>query len=430
MSSVETVSALERRLNASIPLQVFRNQFAAHLKIISCSAKIPGFRPGKIPTRILEQRYGAQARQKVLGELLQRSFNEAVRLNNLRVSGEPRFEINTDDAGNIEYSATFEVYPEVVIGDLSDEPMERLVCELSQSDVTDTITSLRKQRAIYKSVDRAAQIEDQVCIDFTGKLDGEIFQGGAASGHKLVLGAGSMLPEFETAITGMKAGETRSFEVTFPDSYHNNEIAGKQATFTVTMHNVEAHVLPEVDAEFARSVGVENDEVGMLESEIYSNLKREVERRLKVRNKETAMNALLNAAKFDAPTALVEQEAQSLMQQARQEIESRGMKIEDAGLTPESFIERANMRVKLGLIIADLAQKHDLNPKHEQVHAMVNDYAQSFEQPDDVVSWFYENSSQLQEVRNLVLEENIVDWTMKQAKATDRVIPFKELMGY
>ena len=291
MSSVETVSALERRLNASIPQKAIRSEVLARLKKIGRNVKIPGFRTGKVPAKILEQHYGAQAHQEALGDALQRSFDEAAQLNNLRVAGNPKFEIKTGDmnAEQIEYSATFEVYPEVVLGDIGGESVERSVFELSQADVENTILSLRKQRATYEPAERAAQADDQVRIDFSGKLNGEVFQGGEAKGHSFVLGAGRMLPEFETAIIGMKAGETKSFDMTFPENYHGKDVAGKQVTFTITLHGVEAPKLPEVDAKFAESVGIEGGDVSQLESEIRVNLQREVDRRLKLRNKDAAM---------------------------------------------------------------------------------------------------------------------------------------------
>jgi trigger factor len=238
-----------------------------------------------------------------------------------------------------------------------------------------------------------------------------------------------MLPEFEAAVTGMKTGETKSFDMTFPADYHGKDVAGKQVTFNVTLHKVEAPKLPEVDAAFAEAVGIEGGDVSKLESEVRTNLQREVARRLKELNKEAAMDVLLKAAKFDVPKALVEWEVRNLMQQTAKDMESRGMKMKDIALPPELFAERAERRVKLGLILADLAQKHELNAKPEQVRVLVEDYAQSFDDPDEVVRWFYANSSQLQEVQNLVLEENIVGWAMGQAKATDKAIPFNELMG-
>jgi trigger factor len=431
MSSVETLSALERRLNASIPQQVIRSQIDARLKNIGRTAKISGFRPGKIPARILEQHYGAQVQQEVLGEVLQRAFAEAAQADNLRVAGYPKFEIKTNDlnADQIEYSAIFEVYPEVVMGEIGGETAERLVYELTQADVDSTIATLRKQRATFENAERAAQAEDQVHIDFVGKLDGVVFQGGEAKDYPFVLGAGRMLPDFEAAITGMKAGETKSFDMTFPETYHGKDVAGKQVTFTITLNRVEAPKLPELDAEFAKSIGIEDGDVSKLDDEIRSNLDREVSIRLKARNKEAAMNLLLKVAQFDLPKSLLEWETQSLMEQTVRDMESRGMKMKGMNLPPELFAERAEKRVKLGLILADLVQKHDLIAKPEQVRALIDSYAQSYDQPEDVVRWYYADPSRLQEVENLVLEDNVANWIMEQAKMTEKAIPFNELMG-
>lgn len=431
MSSVETVSALERRLNASIPQQVIRGEVAVRLKKIGRTAKISGFRPGKIPAKVLEQHYGAQAHHEALGDALQRSFAEAAQLNNLRVAGYPQFEIKTNDlnADLIEYSAIFEVYPEVVMGDLSGETVERLVYELTQADVDGTIATLRKQRAVFVPVDRTAQAEDQVRIDFVGRLDGEIFQGGEARDYPFVLGVGRMLPEFEAAVAGMKAGDTKSFDMTFPDDYHGKDVAGRQVTFTITLHRVEEPKLPEVDADFVESIGITDGDVSKLESEIRTNLQREVESRLKARNKEAAMEALLKVALFDLPKSLVEWEVQNLMRQTMRDMESRGMKVKDVRLPPELFTERAIKRIKLGLVLAELAQKHDLRVKPEQVRALVDNYAQSFDQPEEVVNWLYANPSQLQEMENLALEGNVADWIAGQTKTIDKAVSFKELMG-
>jgi len=236
MPSVETVSALERRLNASIPQQAFRSEVSARLKNIGRNVKIAGFRPGKIPVKIVEQRYGAQAQREALSDALQRSFAEAAQTNQLKVVGEPKFEIKTKDlnADQIEYSATFEVYPDVEMDDLSGVTIERLVYEVTQADVDNTIVTLRKQRATFEKTGRAAQAEDRVNIDFTGKLNGAVFEGGEAKDYPFVLGAGRMLAEFEAAITGMKTDATKSFDMTFPETYQSKDVAGKQVTFTVT----------------------------------------------------------------------------------------------------------------------------------------------------------------------------------------------------
>jgi len=431
MASVETVSALERRLNASIPQQTIEGVVSARLKNIGRSVKIAGFRPGKVPAKVVDQFYGAQARQEALGDALQRSFAEAVQLNNLKVAGSPQFDIKTKDlkADQIEYSATFEVYPEVVVGDLSGEKIERSVYELSQEDVDNTIATLRKQRATYEKVDRAAQSGDRLSVDFTGTLNGVIFQGGEAKDYPVDLGAGGMLPEFEAAAVGMKAGETKSFDLTFPEDYRSKEVAGKRVNFSITVNRVEAPRLPELDAEFARSVGITDGDVSKMQDEIRSNLLTEVSRRLKARNKDATMDALLRVAKFDVPKVLVDEEAQTLMQLTLQDMEARGMKTKGVSLPLDLFKDRAEKRVKLGLILAHLVQKHKLTAKAEQVKSFINEYAQSFDQPEEVVRWYSADPGRMQEVEHIVLEENVVNWAMGQAKTVDKQAEFNELMG-
>ncbi|HEX7454552.1 MAG TPA: trigger factor [Gallionella sp.] len=431
MPSVETVSALERRLNATIPQQALRGQVANRLKHIGRTAKIAGFRPGKIPAKVLEQHFGMEARQEALGQALQQSFAEAVKAQELKVAGDPEFQVKTNDwnADEIEYSATFEVYPEVVLGDVAGESVQRSIYELSQADVDNTIATLRKQRASFAAVTRAAQSDDNVMIDFVGKLDGVVFQGGEAKEYPVTLGSGRMLPEFEAAIAGMNVGEVKSFDMTFPENYHGKDVAGKQVTFTITLNSVQAPVLPAVDAEFAKSVGIVDGDVARLEDEIRSNLAREVTRRLKGRNKDAAMDALLKVAQFDLPKALVQWEMQRLMQQTMQEMEQRGMAMKGMQLPAELFRERAEKRVKLGLILADLVEKFELKAQPEKVRVLVEDYAQSFEHPEEVVRWYFADPARFQEIENLVLEENVVDWVLARAQVAEKALAFAELMG-
>ena len=432
MSNVETLSGLQRRLNASIPQQQLRVEMEARLKHIGRTAKVHGFRPGKVPYKVLEQQYGASVQQEVLGESLQRSFAEAAVSNKLQVAGYPQFEVKTSDlnAPQIEFSATFEVYPEVAIGDISGESLNRITFTLGDADVDETIATLRKQRAVFKKADRAARNDDQVRIDFSGKSGGKPFEGGEARDFALVLGAGRMLPDFEKAIVGMQAGETKSFNMTFPADYHGKDVAGQEVTFTVTVHGVEEPHLPEVDAEFAKSMGMADGDVAKLKAEIRENIGREAERRVKVRNKDSAMDVLLKVAQLEVPRVLLENEAQNLMQQTLQDMEARGMKIPKGMQLPaEMFIERATKRVKLGLILAELVKKHDLNAKPEQVKALVQEYAHSYEHPEEVVRWYYSDPSRLREAENLVLEENVVDWVMRGAKVSDKAVTLAELLG-
>jgi len=430
MTSVETVSALERRLSASIPQQEIRGVVSARLKNIGRNAKIAGFRPGKVPAKVIEKHYGAQIHQEALGEAMQRSFQEAALTNNLRVAGNPKFEVTNDDpdAEQIQYSATFEVYPEVVIGDLSGLEIERLVYQLKPEDVESTIVNLRKQRAKFEKVDRAAQNEDRVLIDFNGNLGGEPFDGGAGKDVSVVLGIGRMLPDFEAAIIGMEANQTKTFDVKFPEDYHGKNVAGKMVTFTVKLLRVEAAKLPEVNAEFAKAIGITDGDVTKLESEIRSNLTREVARRLKLRNKETAMEALLKISSFDVPRGLVDMEVQTVIQKTAQEMESRGVKTKDMPFHPEMFRERAEKRVKLGLILSEVVQKYGLHARPEQTKAMIEDYAQGFDEGEQIIRWYAADPKRMIEVENLVLEENLVDWVMGQAKTTEKMVEFNDLM--
>ncbi len=359
MASVETLGALQRRLNAFIPQQMVRGEVEARLKRLGRTAKVHGFRPGKVPFKILEQQYGAQVHQEVLGDALQRSFADETRANSLKVAGYPNFELKPADTASeqIEYSATFEVYPEVTVGDIGAESVERVTYTLSDADIDNTITTLRKQRAVFEPADRAAQNEDQVRIDFSGTLNGVVFEGGEAKDFSVVLGLGRMLPDFENAIVGMKAGETKSFDMTFPEDYHGKDVAGKQVTFTITLHAVEAPRLPELDAALAKSLGVEDGDVNKLKAEIRDNLTRETERRIKGRNKNNAMDLLLKVCQLEVPKALLDSEVQNLMGQAMQDMQERGMKIpQGMSLPPDLFVEQAQKRVKLGLDSGGIGQ--------------------------------------------------------------------------
>ena len=432
MSSVETLGALERRLNASIPQQQLLGEVAARIKRMGRTAKVPGFRPGKVPYKILEQQFGAQAHQEVLGDELQRSFSAAAHANNLKVASYPNFEIKTKDmsAPEIEYSATFEVYPEVVLGDVSKASVERFTFSMSDVNVDNTVETLRKQRAVFEPATRAAQNEDQVRMDFSGVLDGKVFDGGEAKDFALVLGVGRMLPDFEKAVVGMKAGETKSFDMTFPADYHGKDVAGKQVTFTITLHAVEAPRLPELNAEFVKGLGVASGDVAELKAEISKNLKSEAERRIKVRNKDNVMDALLSVTELEAPKSLIESEAKRIMQQTMQDMQGRGVNIpKGMQLPPDLFKDRAIKRVKLGLILEELVKQHKLEAKPEQVKALIAEHAQGYDNPEEVMRWYAAEPARMRDVENLALEDNVVSWVFGTAKVTDKPVEFNELMG-
>ena len=430
-ASLETISSLERKLSVTLPLEEVNTQIENRLKQLARTAKVHGFRPGKVPMRIVEQQYGGQVRQEVLGDAVQKSFGEAVREKNLRVAGYPRIELRSagEKSDSLEYDATFEVYPEVAVSDISDTKIERPKVEIGESEIDKTLEVLRKQRTVFEPADRAAGADDQIQLDYVGKIDGEPFEGGSGEGVYVRLGEGRLLPEFEKQVVGMKAGDTRSFEITFPDDYHGKEVAGKTATFDVKVSEVQAPRLPEVDAEFAKSLGIADGDIGKMRSEVRANLAREVQRRTTARVKDQVMKALFESVKVDLPNSLVEMETERLMQGMREDLASRGMKSDQIPLPKEAFEEDAKRRVKLGLIVAELVQAEKLQARPEQVKGVVEEFARSYEKPEEVVRWYYQNPERLREVESIVLEDNVVQWVLGKAKVEDKTMPFDELMG-
>ncbi len=391
-----------------------------------------GFRPGKVPFKVVAQQYGMQVRQEVLGDTLQKTFGDAVREQNLRVAGYPKFDAAppADGASDFQYSATFEVYPEVMVGDVAKSTVTRPTLEVTEADVDKTLEIMRKQRVSYEAAERAAENGDRVTMDYRGTIDGVEFAGGAAQGQSVVLGEGRFLPEFEKQLPGMKAGEQKSFELKFPDDYAGKDVAGKTAVFEVTVKEVAVPKLPPVDAEFAKSLGVEDGDLEKMRSEIRGNLEREVKARLKARVKEQVMDALLAVTSIDVPKALVEMEIERLQGSARQDLAARGIPVrEDMPLPADMFEKQAQRRVTLGLILAEVVRAHGLNAKPEQVRAAVEEQAQSYEHPQEVVKWFYQSQERLRDIEGMVLEENVVNWALATAKVEDKGVSFDELMG-
>ena len=431
-ANLETLSALERRLSVSLPATDIDHEVESRLKRLSRTVKIHGFRPGKVPLKVVEQHYGPQVRQEVLGDVMQKSFGEAVRQQNLKVAGYPRFELapRTDGAMEFQYRATFEIYPEVTVGDITGAAIERPALEVDEAEVDKTIEIMRKQRARYEPVERAAQIGDRVSIDFRGTLDGADFPGSTGSGQQTVLGEGRLLPEFEGGVTGMKPGETKAFDVNFPADYHGREVAGKTARFEVTLGQVAAPRLPEVDAAFAKSLGVADGDLTRMRAEIRANLEREVKAKLRSRLRDQVMQALLDATRLEAPRSLVQLEIERLQAGARQELAARGVKVTpETPLPTDLFEQQARRRVSLGLILGELVKQHNLFAKPEQVRKHVDNQAESYERPEEVVKWFYAAPERLRDIESAVLEDNVVAWALGVAKVTDRKLDFDDLMG-
>ncbi|MCL2344793.1 MAG: trigger factor, partial [Desulfobulbus sp.] len=334
-----------------------------------------------------------------------------------------------ESATHLEFSAIFEVYPEFVPGDLSAAEIERPTLKIGAAEVDKTLNILRKQRVTYADADRAAAREDRVVIDFLGKKDGVPFQGGQASDYPFVLGQGMMLPDFEKAVEGSKAGETKTFAMTFPADYHAKDLAGQTVQFEITVKQVQAPQLPAVDAEFARGMGVADGDVAKMKEEIAANLKREVKRRIEGKIKDQIMDALLKANPITVPMALIDMEIQRLMQNARQDMEQRGMKTRDFPIQPEWFADQARRRVTLGLILAEVVKTEKLQATPEQIRALVEERAASYEQPEEVIRWYYAQPQRLQEIEGLAIENNVVAWVLGKARVTDKAAVFDELMG-
>ena len=326
-ATIEKVSNLERRLNVTLPSQEIEAEVENRLKKLARNVRMHGFRPGKVPYRLVQQQYGGQVRQEVLGDALQKTFGEAVRSQNLRVAGYPRFEAKpVEGEDSVEYSATFEIYPEIELSDITQATIERPVVEVSGAEVDKTIEILRKQRVHYHVADRGAENGDRITIDYTGTQDGTEFEGGSGKDHTTVLGEGRLLADFEKAVVGLRAGESRTFELTFPEDYHGKDVAGKTASFSVTVKQVETPHLPEVDAEFAKQLGIGDGDIAKMRVDIKANLEREVRRRIQTRVKDQVMKTLLEHAKLDLPNALVDMEVERLQAGMRQDLAGRGLK--------------------------------------------------------------------------------------------------------
>ncbi len=432
-ANLETLSGLERRLKVAVPLVEIETEVQSRLKHIGRTAKMPGFRPGKVPFKVVQQQYGAQVRQEVFGATLEKSFGDAVREQNLKVAGYPKFEPSPvgEGAAEFQYSATFEVYPEIKVGDITGKTIERVALEVGDAEVDKTLDIMRKQRVTYEVVERVAQTEDRVQISYQGTIEGAAFEGGAADNQYAVLGEGRLLADFESHLAGMKAGENKAFDLKFPDDYHGKDVAGKTARFEVSVSEVAAPKLPAVDAEFAKALGVEDGDDAKLRAEVKGNLEREVKLRLKAKIKDQVMQALLDTTPVEVPKSLIEMEIQTLQKAARENMAARGMPVKDDMPMPAEIFEvQAQRRVSLGLILGDLVRAHSLHARPEQVRAAVALQAQSYEHPQEVVKWFYQQPERLRDIESVVLEENVVEWALGAAKTEDKAISFDELMGY
>jgi trigger factor len=431
--TVETLEKLERKITLTLPATAIQSEVEVRLRKLARTVKMDGFRPGKVPMNVVAQRYGYSVHYEVMNDKVGQAFASAANEAKLRVAGQPRItESEVSPEGHMAFDAVFEVFPEVKIGDLAGAEIEKISTEVTDAAIDKTVDILRKQRRTFaqRAQDAAAQDGDRVTVDFEGKIDGEAFEGGKASDFQFILGDGQMLKEFEDATRGMKAGESKTFPLAFPAEYHGKDVAGKTADFLVTLKKVEAAHLPEVDAALAKSLGIADASVEGLRADIRKNLEREVKYRLLSRNKQAVMDALVSKAELDLPKSSVQAEVARLVEGARADLKQRGVKDADQAPIPEEiFRPQAERRVRLGLVVAELVRANSLAAKPEQIKAHIDELSASYEKPAEVVRWYYGDNRRMAEVEAIVVENNVTEFVLAQAKVSHKSVSFDELMA-
>lgn len=427
--SVEASEGLERRMTVELPAEKVNQAVEKRLKEIARTVRLDGFRPGKVPLSVVRKRFSNDAKQEVFGDLVQSSYFEALMQEKLNPAGEPAIEpVEKSVNDGMAYVAVFEVMPEVTLNSLGDVTVKRPVVEVTDEDLNEMVEKLRKQRITWNEVDRAAQEGDQITINFKGYMDGEAFEGGSAEGIPLELGSKGMIEGFEEGLVGARAGEARTLELTFPESYHAEKLAGKPATFEVEVTKVSEAVLPEVNEEFIKAFGISEEGVDGFYKEIRANMTRELEDKIRSLVKEQAMDALLQVNDLEVPKALVKREAEVLLQQTKANL-AQGGQGNNLNLPVELFEDQAKKRVTLGLIIAEVLSSNNIELDEDRVRQKIEQFAQSYEDPQQVVDYYYGNKEQLSGIQNLVLEDQVVDWVLDQVKVEDAAKGFDEVMN-
>jgi len=431
--TVETLEKLERKITLTLPTSVIQNEVNTRLKRLARQVKVDGFRPGKVPMNIVAQRYGYSVHYEVMNDKVGEAFSVAANEAKLRVAGQPRIsEKEPTSETEMAFDAVFEVYPEVVVKDLSQVEVETLKSEVTEAAIDKTVEILRKQKRTFaqRSMDAAATTDDRVTVDFIGKIDGEPFDGGRAVDFQFVVGEGQMLKEFEEAVVGMKLGESKTFPLNFPADYQGREVAGKTADFMVTLKKLEATHLPEVTDELAKSLGVVEATVDALRADIRKNLEREVKHRLLGRNKQSALEALVANAELDLPNSIVQSELDRMTQGAREDLKQRGIKDADKAPIPEEvFRPQAERRVRMGLVVSEVVRIHNLQATPEQIKAHVEELASSYEKPAEVIRWYYSDNRRMAEVEAIVIENNVTNYVLSLVKNKDKEVSFDDLMS-
>ena len=430
-AAVETISNLERRVTIKVPLASLEGEIRQRLIQISRTAKVAGFRPGKAPVGLVNQHYGDQVRDEVYSKAVETSFSETVEKNKLRVAGFPNIQHKpfAEAATEFEYVATFEVFPEVKLGDLSNLKIEKPSLEIAEADVDKTLDVLLKQRVSYELVKRAAKKEDRVNVSLKASIDGQQVEDTAGRGMDLVLGEPGRMAEFDDGLIGGKAGETKTFDITYPKDHNPEQLAGKKVTYEVIFNTVSEPVLPKIDAEFAKSLGVADGDVKKMRAEVKLSIEQEAEKRVKARTKENVFQALVAEAALDVPKSLVGAEINRMMQMTAQNLQQRGMAATDIKLEPAMFEEQAKRSTTLRLILSEAVNANKLQANADQVRAVVDTFANSYEKPQELVDWYYADVKRLDEPAALATEENVVNWVLEKAKVSAIKIKFDDLMA-
>ena len=424
--TVETTAGLERKMRVVVPSERIEAQVTEKLKQTAKQAKINGFRPGKVPVREVKRRFGEGIRQEISSEMIQSSYGEALQKEDLNPAGMPKIEeVNMEEGKDLEYTAVFEVFPEIEVGGLENIEVDRLTSSIEEADLEKMIDTLREQRLVYAEVDRAAAEKDQLNLDFEGFLGDEPFEGGKAEGTDLVLGSGSMVPGFEDGLAGLKAGEEKDLNLTFPENYQATNLAGQEVLFKIKVNKVSGPELPELNDEFFEQFDVKEGGVEAFRKEVTNNMKRELDSAIKAKIKDQVMDGLGDNNEVDLPQALIDQEVNRMRQEAVQQF-GGGAQFDPSMLPAEMFSEQAQKRVKLGLIVSAIVDKNSLEANAEKVREAIEEMASTYQEPEEVINYYYSNEQQLSQIQNMVLEGQIVDFVLESAKVTDKTVSYDE----
>ncbi len=426
--SVEKTSELSRKMTVSVPEEVVQTKVAERLKSLAKEVKIDGFRPGKVPQKIIQKMYGARVREEITGDLIQTNYFQALQDNNLRPAGYPQIEPLENSDDGFGFTAVFEVYPEFVLDNVENIELKKPVSNVASNDVDAMVQKLQEQRKTWQDSEQVSQEGHQLTIKFSGVCEGENFTDGTVEDFQVEIGSKRMVPGFEEQLLGLSVGDTKKFEVTFPEQYGNEKLAAKVAEFDIEVLKIESPVIPEVDEEFIKAYGIESGNKEEFFADVQKNMERELAQGLKAKIKNTVMDALVENIELTLPVALIAQEIDALMKPYHENAKKRNMDVNDLKLPKEDFEEQAKRRVALGLILAEIIQKNDIKAEESAVRTVIDEMAQSYEQPEEVVNWYYEDEKRLMEVQQMVLEDAAVDWVLAKVKVSEEPISFSDVM--